>query len=207
MRTRIALALGALATFLAGCGDEPAPKRVEDYLAAGQAAFARGDEVVQQARTEADFDVALDGFAEAVAAWMEAASSWRKGFRLLDPVEENAATRAMLAFRIARAFAKAARHGRDPAWAGVRADHAFVWLDQTARLAPGMRQVHYERARLFDSDIENARDLVAARAAYLRYLAAVDFSADSTDSLPASEQDRVKHARERAKVLAPPEDD
>ena len=124
----------------------------------------------------------------------------RDAFRLLDPATEPSARRALLAFRIGRAFAKAARHGREPRWAAMRADHAFLWFDQAARLAPDMRQLDYERARLFDSEIERARDLLAARAAYLRYLEA----ADAADAVPEAEQGRVAHARARAEALAPP---
>ena len=186
---------------LAACGgDEPAPS-VEALLADGQAAFQRGEDAVMAARTEAEFDAALEGYSEAVAGWMEAASAWRKAFRMIDPTDEEKSRRTMLSFRIARAFAKAARHGRDPDWASLRADHAFIWFDQTARLAPGMRQVHYERARLFDSEIESVRDLVAAHGAYMKYLALVDFD---SNTIPESEQERVKHARSRAMALAPP---
>ena len=200
MMRAVAALLALLLLLLAGCGGEEPTPDVQELMAEGEAAFARGEEAVMAARTEAAFDASLDGFATAVKAWMEAAAAYRRAFRLLDPVPELQQQRAMLAFRIARTFAKAARHGRDPEWAGFRADHAFLWLDQAARLAPGLRQVHYERARLFDSEIESARDLVAAHAAYRRYLAEVDLA---SQMVPESERERVAHARERAAALAP----
>lgn len=195
----VAAALLLLAC-LGACGGEEPPPSFEALMADGHAAFERGEDAVMAARTEASFDGSLEGFAEAVEAWMQAASAYRRAYRLLDPVPELREQRAMLAFRIARTFAKAARHGQDPDWADLRADHAFLWLDQTGRLVPAMRQVHYERARLFDSEVGSARDLVAAHAAYARYVAAVDAV---EGGVPEAERPRVTHARERVEALAP----
>ncbi|MDF1701550.1 MAG: hypothetical protein P1V36_10385 [Planctomycetota bacterium] len=188
-------------SLLAGCGSKPPAPTLEEHLAKGQAAFARGDAIVLEARAASLAEEAADLYAMAVEAWAEAAEAYSDAFRLIDPVPESASQRAMLAFRVARAFAKAARHGQAASWAGFRADHAFLWLDQTARLAPHMRQVHYERARLFDSDIDKVRDVMAAHVSYSRYLADVDLSSQTVSE---AEQPRVALARERRAALAPP---
>lgn len=205
MRTIWLLALAALVllglAFAVPSDGREAPQPVASYLAAGGEAFQEGDILATRAAQAEAVGEADAAYGEAVGAWMDAAAAWRRAFRLLDPEPAHDEQRALIAFRIARAFAKAARHTRDPRWAGMRADHAFLWLDQTARLAPTMRQVHYERAWLFDSEVPNAKDPVAAHGAYLRYLAAVDAL---DEPVPEAEARRVARARERVAALTPP---
>jgi len=184
---------------LAGCGGEEAPPDAKAWLTEADAAFARGDALVGPGRA-AEGHVSFDDRADAVVAWAEAGRAYRNAFRLVDPEPAVAGQRGMLAFRAARALAKAARHGTEANRADILADRALTWFDQAARLVPDLRQVHYERARLFDSTIGAVADHVRAHGAYTHYLAL----AGTAGEISPGEQARVTHARERAKALAPP---
>ena len=48
------------------------------------------------------------------------------------------------------------------------------WFGEARALEPALRATRYERAVLFESEIESVRDLVRARDAYARYVAAVE---------------------------------
>ncbi len=199
MTRGIGLVLLVLVCGLVGCGDTTPPADPKAFLAEADALFAAAEQRIATARAQSGpIDPLIQ--AEAVGDWTEAAVAYRAAFRLLDPDPAVAVQRGMLAFRVARAFSKAARHGTDPRWAGLRGSLAMTWLDQAERLAPALRQVHYERATLYDSDIERVFDFVRAHASYTRYLALIE----EAGAVPATESTRVTHARERAAALAPP---
>lgn len=186
----------------AGCGEVAAPQAA-DLMEQADAAFARGEEAYDAARSAATFDEGRAQRAAAVAAWHAAGRTYRDAFRLLDPLPVNRTQRALASFRAARAFGKAAEIGVESRKRNWRADVALLWLAQVEQLAPEMRQVWYERAVLFDSDVEGVRNPLRAHAAYTRYLEL----ATGAGALPAAEQARVRRATERAAALAPAAED
>ncbi len=135
----------------------------------------------------------------------EAARAYVTSFALLEPAPAQASERALMAFRSARAYALAA--GADPggAQAEAFAREALAWLDEAEALEPGLRQVHFERARLLDPEAPDGptpwADAAAASAAYARYLEA---AAALGATLPESERERVALARRRLAAAAPP---
>ncbi|MDA1196034.1 MAG: hypothetical protein O2894_12750 [Planctomycetota bacterium] len=185
------LSLLAALLILGGCsGEEPEPEPGA-YLAQADTAFAAGE----AAQAGGDMPAA-------VGAWADAGDAYRHAFRLMDPQAEAAPQRALVAFRAARSLAKAALHGTAPEYVRFRAQLALTWLDEAERLAPSLRQVHYERARLFDSNIPSVTDFMAAFGAYTRYLQLV-----GAEQVPSeSERPRVEHARTRVAALGPHDD-
>ncbi|MDJ0521994.1 MAG: hypothetical protein QNJ90_07950 [Planctomycetota bacterium] len=184
MRTAFLLCIGLLLT---GCGPTDDPGTAQTWIARADEAFAEGDKLAQDPAALSD----------AVAAWRRAGSDYVRAFRLEDPTPERAEARALLAFRIGRAWSKAARESADEPRRGAHGDRALFWFAHARRLEPGLRQAWYERALLFDSDIADVADGVRAREAYEKYVAAVEAAGD----VPDGERERVKRARERLEVL------
>lgn len=187
MRTALILLLAVPA--LAACGGHPDAGTVAGWTSAADAAFAAGDRLARD-------PAALPA---AVAQWRRAGGGYVKAFRLADPVPAEVGARALLAFRIGRAWSKSARFSTDEARRRPHGDRALFWFAHARRLKPDLRQVHFERALLFDSDIEGVRDPARAREAYAAYLAACA----ETGRASESELERLKVANERIKELAP----
>ncbi len=187
MRTAAVLLFGVL---LAACGDVDDAGRPAEWVQRADEAFAEGDRLATSPSTLPD----------AVAAWQQAGRHYVKAFRLEEPLPERAAARAMLAFRVARSWSKSARSGSDEALRASHADRALFWFGQARKLQPAMRHVQFERAVLYDSDIEDVRDPTRAREAYEAYVAAVT----EAGSAGGSEAERLTLARERIKALSTP---
>jgi hypothetical protein len=128
----------------------------------------------------------------------EAARAFTFAFRLLDPTPLHREVRALLAFKKARALAEQALGGESEWPPAALADGAFFWFEQARSLGPSLRAVSYERARLFDSDIEDVGNPEHARAEYERYLA----ETEAAGVVPEGEAQRVAHARERVAALS-----
>lgn len=198
----LVLALGAW-LLPGGCGDAPAESDDPAVWAerAG-AAFAAADESARQAEAAArggTSEEALAHWDDAVAGWKDAARLYRNAFRLEEPATERRATRALLAFRTGRAMSNAARKRPAARASEGLAHEALLWFRQAEQIQGAMRQVHYERALLHESEVPAVRDLERARMAYEAYLAAVAQVAD----LPESERARAERARRRLQELAP----
>lgn len=186
---------------LASCGPPAGPSSdpaVWHELA--ERAFRRGDRSARNADARADGGMTADVASlrrDAVAAWREAGRCYRNVFRLTDPRASLRGPRAQMAFRTARSFSKAARALPADAASDDLAGGALFWFAHALVLEPSSRQAHYERARLFDSQIAGARDLERARAGYERYLAAYD----AAKTPVAGEAERAAHARARIEAL------
>ncbi len=139
-----------------------------------------------------------DAYAE--AAWREAAGHYLKSFRLTAPLPDRVSDRATLAFRVGTSWSEAARAGTDGAIRGDRAERALFWLGHALKLQPDRRQVWFERARLYDGEIQDVRDLTLAREAYTSYVATFD----DAGSASAQELAQLKIANERMQVLVLP---
>ncbi len=165
---------GALCLALAACGAQERVGNAETWRARADQAF--------QAR---QFD--------------DAARGYQHAFCLLDPEPAQAQDRALLAFRCARARAEAASADLGDWPPEIQAREALAWLEQALALAPSLRQVHFERARLLDAPGAPWRDEQAALEAYRAYVVAVEAAAD----VPDSERERVALARARLEQAAP----
>lgn len=202
-RIRVRVVLAVL--LLGGCGDGAAPSTDPAlWVQRADQAFRDAEESARQARAAAGGgtnDGAAAHRADAVARWKEASRHYRNAFRLEEPVEARASVRALLAFRIGLSMSNAARKRPAERSSEGWAQEALLWLRQAERIHPGMRQVHFERALLYESEIGQVRNIERARAAYEAYVTAAEAEAE----LPASEEPRVERARERLKELAPPE--
>ncbi len=181
----IARAVACLAVLmLAACGAR------SDENADPEVWRAKADELYAQAS-------ALEGEPLSAEPYAEAAVHYRGAFRLEDPIAERAPQRALLAFRIARSMARAARVNPVHMYSEYRARDALFWLDQAHAINPAMRQVWFEKARVLESPPRVTRDLAGARSAYERYLA----DAERAEALPPSETERVAHARKRIEAI------
>jgi tetratricopeptide (TPR) repeat protein len=203
MSRRRAFWLPALAVVILALGALVHPGTSPEPTAGALAAeadtwFARGESLRAGTETGTS-DRSRDRAARAAGAWSHAALRYRAAFRMLDPEPANRRSRALMAFRCARAFAEAARAGQGDEMRARRAEAALFWFGQALRLEPALRQVWYERAALRESEIPEVHDLERAREAYRRYLAAVE----EAGQVPESERARVARARIRAEALAP----
>ena len=185
-----------------GGGDEELGS--EGWKARADEAFALGDahsravaELEQDPETPSQ--ILMDGRAEAVLSWRQAARDYRRAFRLEDPLPERAEPRALLAFRAGRALSKAARSSLDIDQQDARATEAFLWFGEALALSPTLRAVWFERAVLHDSGIGSVTDPGRAVSAYWSYLAAVE----QTGEVSENEELRVERAKARIKAVQP----
>jgi len=176
---------------LSGCDGTDDPGTPASWTARADEAFAEGDRLAAVPSSVPD----------AVAAWRRAGSAYMKAFRLEDPVAEFQPVRALLAFRIGRSWSQAARLGTDARQRGMHAERALFWLAYARRLEPTLRAVLFERARLFDSDIEEVRDPTLALEAYQAYVAAM---AEVGVHASTGDDERVSVARARIEALGAP---
>lgn len=175
IRQEMAPILCVAALLLAACGDRNP---------AGAAAVwkSRGDDAYAQ------------------SAWRDAARHYLKSFRLTAPLPDRVSDRATLAFRVGTSWSESARAGTDAAIRGDRAERALFWLGHALKLQPERRQVWFERARLYDGEIQDVRDLTLAREAYESYVATFDEAGRASDL----EVEQLKVADERIKALVLP---
>lgn len=187
MRSFYALALLAC---VAACGGSGDPGTAASWTRSADDAFALGERLAADPATAGD----------AVQAFREAGADYVRAFRFEEPVPERAARRAQLALRIGRAWAAAARLGTQERLRSTHGDRALFWFGHALRLQPDLHAALLARARLFDSDIPDVRDLTRALEAYEGYVAA--YAAVGQAGPPVTTQ--LQQAQKRIEALKGP---
>jgi hypothetical protein len=192
------------AACLPGCGDdEGAGADPALWVARADEAFEAANESARRAREPGPLGSDArtpDHWADAAASWKEAARGYRNAFRLEDPTPDRSDARGLLAFRVGRAMSLAARKRPGDASSEGWARESLLWFRQAESIRPDLRQVHYERALLYESEVPGLRDMERARMGYEAYLAALD----GVDVVPDGESIMVERARKRLEELTPP---